>query len=162
MPRTEPRSKSGLCSKDWVIWGRFWMLGIREMNCCSRGEREGEGWRESSETFVINGTGMPKAHFYWFLWSSLCSWFGLRHGVEQILFFFFFFFFFFCIFRATLAARRGSQARDLIGAVAAGLSQSHSNARSELRLWPTPQLMAMPDPQPTEWGQGSNPQPHGS
>ena len=27
---------------------------------------------------------------------------------------------------------------------------------------PTPQLMAMPEPQPTEQGQGSNPQPHGS
>jgi len=33
---------------------------------------------------------------------------------------------------------------------------------SELRLQPTPQLMATPDPQPTEQGQGLNPQPHGS
>ena len=40
----------------------------------------------------------------------------------------------------------GSQARGLIGAVAAGLHQSHSNARSELHLQPTPQLMATPDP----------------
>ena len=40
----------------------------------------------------------------------------------------------------------GSQARDLIGAVSAGLHHSHSNARSEPRLQPTPQLMAMPDP----------------
>ena len=38
----------------------------------------------------------------------------------------------------------GSQARGLIGAVASG--QSHSNTRSELRLRPTPQLTAMPDP----------------
>ena len=32
------------------------------------------------------------------------------------------------------------------------------------RLQPTPQLTAMatPDSQPTEQGQGSNPQPHGS
>ena len=29
---------------------------------------------------------------------------------------------------------------------AAGLHHSHSNARSEPRLWPTPQLMATPDP----------------
>ena len=29
-------------------------------------------------------------------------------------------------------------------------------------LWLAPQLMAMPDPQPTDQGQGSNPQPHGS
>ena len=33
-----------------------------------------------------------------------------------------------------------------MGAVAAGLHHSRSNARSKPRLWPTPQLMAMPDP----------------
>ena len=56
----------------------------------------------------------------------------------------------------------GSQDRDLIRAVAAGLHQSHSNTKSKPCLWPTPQLMATPDPQPTEQGQGSNPQQHGS
>ena len=60
--------------------------------------------------------------------------------------FIFFFFFFFCLFRATLMAYGGSQARGLIGAVAASLCQSHSNAGSELRLWPTPKLTATPDP----------------
>ena len=40
----------------------------------------------------------------------------------------------------------GSQARDQIGAIAAGLRHRHSNARSEPRLQPTPQLMAMLDP----------------
>ena len=78
----------------------------------------------------------------------------------------FFFFFFFSVFlpfsRVTPAAHGGSQARGLIGVVAASLHQSHSNARSEPLLRPTPQLMAMPDPQPTEQGQGSNPKPHGS
>ena len=59
-------------------------------------------------------------------------------------------------------AYEGSQARDLIEATAAGLHHSHNNAKSEPRLRPTPQLMAMPDPQPTERGQGLNPQPHGS
>ena len=49
-------------------------------------------------------------------------------------------------FRAAPAAYGGSQARGQIGATAAGLSQSHSNARSEPHLRPTPQLMAMPDP----------------
>ena len=34
----------------------------------------------------------------------------------------------------------------LIGAVAAGLRQSHSNVGSEPCLQPTPQLTAMPDP----------------
>ena len=33
-----------------------------------------------------------------------------------------------------------------IGAVAGGLWHSHSNARSELHLQPTPQLTAMLDP----------------
>ena len=50
------------------------------------------------------------------------------------------------LFRAAPAAYRGSQARGLIRATAAGLRRSHSNARSELCLQPTPQLMATPDP----------------
>ena len=56
----------------------------------------------------------------------------------------------------------GSQARGLNGAVATGPRQSHSNMGSEPSLQPTPQLTATPDRQPTEQGQGSNPQPHGS
>ena len=59
---------------------------------------------------------------------------------------FFFFFFVFCSFRATQVAYGGSQANGLIGAVAASLRQTHSNARSELYLRPTPQLTAMLDP----------------
>ena len=73
---------------------------------------------------------------------------------------FFFFFVFLCLFRAAPSAHGGSQARGLIGDVAISLLQSHSNARSEPHLWPTPTLMAMLDPQPIEGGQGSNPQPH--
>ena len=46
---------------------------------------------------------------------------------------------------AAPAAYGGSQARGRIGAVATGLHQSHSNAGSEPRLQPTPQLTAMPD-----------------
>ena len=60
-----------------------------------------------------------------------------------------FFFFFFCLFafsRATSVAYGGSQARGLIGAVAAGLHHSHSHAGSKLCLRPTSQLLAMPDP----------------
>ena len=73
--------------------------------------------------------------------------------------------FFFCLFAISWAAPPAygdSQARGLIGAVPTSLRQSHSNTRSEPRLQPTPQLTAMPDPEPTEQGQGSNPQPHGS
>ena len=54
----------------------------------------------------------------------------------------------------------GSQARGLMGAVAAGLHHSHSNTGSEPSLQPTPHLTATPNPQPTEQGQESNPQPH--
>ena len=57
-------------------------------------------------------------------------------------------FFFFCLFAISWAAPvayGGSQARGLIGAVAACLHQSHSNAGSKPRLRPTPQLTAMPD-----------------
>ena len=57
-----------------------------------------------------------------------------------------FFFFFFAFSRAAPAACGGSQARGLIGAVATGLRQSHSNMRSQPHLRPTPQLTATPDP----------------
>ena len=56
---------------------------------------------------------------------------------------------FVCLFafsRATSAAHGGSQAKGLIGAIAAGLPHSHSNAGSEPRLRPTAQLTATPDP----------------
>ena len=50
------------------------------------------------------------------------------------------------LFRATPVAYGGSQPRGLIGAVAAGLSHSHSNAWSEPHLQPAPQLTATLDP----------------
>ena len=58
----------------------------------------------------------------------------------------FFCFLFFVFSRAAPVAYGGSQARGLIGAVAAELHHSHSNARSELCLRPTPQLTTTPDP----------------
>ena len=57
--------------------------------------------------------------------------------------------FFFCLFAISWAAPAAygvSQARGLIRVVATGLCQSHSNAGSEPRLQPTPQLTATPDP----------------
>ena len=54
--------------------------------------------------------------------------------------------FFFDFSRVAPAAYGGSQARGLIGAVAAGLRHNHSKVGSELYLQPTPQLMATPDP----------------
>ena len=53
-------------------------------------------------------------------------------------------------------------ASSLIRAVAAALQDSCSNMGSEPHWQPTPQLMAMPDPQPNEQGQGWNLQSHGS
>ena len=46
---------------------------------------------------------------------------------------------------AAPAAYGGSQARGQIGAVAASLRNSHSNAGSEPHLQTTPQLMVAPD-----------------
>ena len=62
-------------------------------------------------------------------------------GKISVQFFCWFFFFLsFCLFRATLMACGNSQARGPIGARAAGLSHSQSNAGSGPRLQPTPQL----------------------
>ena len=56
----------------------------------------------------------------------------------------FIYLFVFCHFRAAPTAYGGSQARDQISAVAAGLYHSHGNVASELCL--RAQLMGMPDP----------------
>ena len=57
---------------------------------------------------------------------------------------FFFFFFLNLFFRAALTACRSSQARGWIRATAARLPHSHSNARSQLHLWPQLHLWARP------------------
>ena len=59
-----------------------------------------------------------------------------------------FFYLFILLFRATPSAYGGSQAGGHIGAVATGLHHSYSNVGSEPHLRPTPQFMAMPDPNP--------------
>ena len=65
------------------------------------------------------------------------------------------------LFRATPTAYGGSQASGRVGALATGLHHGHSSARSELRLRPTPQLIAALDPWPAEGGRGSDLRPHG-
>ena len=65
--------------------------------------------------------------------------FGWQHGAIRGFVFVF-------LFRAIPAAYGGSQAGGQIGAIAAGLHHSYSNAGSELHLRPTPHLMATPDP----------------
>ena len=80
-------------------------------------------------------------------WAIIKNAVGCKENRINYSFFFFFFFFFslFAFSRAAPSAYGGSQTRDPVGAVAAGLHQSHSNVRSEPRLQPTPQLMAAPD-----------------
>ena len=57
------------------------------------------------------------------------------------------FFFFFVFFLGPhVRHMEVPQARNLIGAIAAGLHHSHSNTRSELCLQHTAQLTATPDP----------------
>ena len=84
------------------------------------------------------------------LWTKILSPeflpFECKHWV---VFYFFIFYFLFCLFafsRAAPTAYGGSQARGLLGAVAAGLHHSHSNLGSEPCLQPTQQLPAMLDP----------------
>ena len=52
----------------------------------------------------------------------------------------------FFLIRATPEAYGSFQARGPIRAIAASLHHSHSDARSELSLGPTPQLMVVMDP----------------
>ena len=56
----------------------------------------------------------------------------------------------FFVFRAEPVTCGSSQPRGSIRAAAAGLHHSHGHTRPEPCLRPTPQLMAMPDPSPTE------------
>ena len=69
----------------------------------------------------------------------------------QNFFNFYFIYLFILLFRAALMAYGGPQARGKIGAAAADLCHSHSNAGSELQIYitalqPTSQLTAAPDP----------------
>ena len=73
------------------------------------------------------------------LTKGLCS-------TKSFYFFIFICWSFFAFSRAVPAAYGGSQAKGLITATAADLHHSHSNARSEPHLQPTPQLTAMQDP----------------
>ena len=69
-----------------------------------------------------------------------------RELCSRFLIYILFIFIYFLLFIATPAAFGGSQARGQIGAAAGALHHSHSNARSELHLGPTPQFTTMLDP----------------
>ena len=67
-----------------------------------------------------------------------------HEAIAKTVISYFFFFGLFAISWTIPTAYGGSQARGLMGAVTS--SQSHSSVVSELRLQPTPQLTATPDP----------------
>ena len=96
---------------------------------------------------LLNSERIPTLYIFKTIsvWACYAWWNLLRIWVQSSLPGFSFSFFF-LLFRATLMAYGGSQARGLIRAVAAGLPHSHSNHRSEPGLWPTPQVTATPDP----------------
>ena len=77
---------------------------------------------------------LPKAIYICLVRISRWS-FCIHTGIKLGPYFFLFFF-----LGPHPAAYGGSQARGPVGATAAGLHHSHSNVRSELRLWPAPQL----------------------
>ena len=87
------------------------------------------------------GTSAPRA-------PAECSELPLLQQLGLLFFFFLSFVFVVVVVAiswAAPAAYGGSQSRGRIGAVATCLHHSHSNAGSDLRLQPTPQLMATPD-----------------
>ena len=63
----------------------------------------------------------------------------------NVIFWFILFYFILLLFRGISEAYGGSQARRWIGATAAGLRYSQSNAKSKPHLPPTPQFTVMPD-----------------
>ena len=69
---------------------------------------------------------------------SLETWETQKYLNVIVILFLFIYFVFLSFSRAALVAYGGSQARGLIGATAASLHQSHSNARSEPHLRTTP------------------------
>ena len=153
MPREQPSKGKKTKKKKKVMYCE---------NCSTHGLFKIYFWEKVLSTFYTSAI---------FCWSPFLSSFGLisfdlmtpfclMFGILflsllfffffSFFFFFFFFFFFwsfvFCLFRATLAAYGGSQARGRVGPTAAGLHYSHRNTRSKPCLRPTPQLKATPDP----------------
>ena len=112
--------------------------------------------------FLINWSNKHDPNFYTGIFHLYLQNISLNFlDIYKKLFIYLFIFGLFSLFRAALVPYGGSQARGRIGAAATSLRHSDSNAGSKLCLWPMLQLTATPDPQPTEWGQGTNLHPHG-
>ena len=80
---------------------------------------------------------------------------------NSYLFIYLFAYLFIYLFRAAVSAYGGSQAKGQIGAVVAGLHHSHSNVRSEPRLWPYNTAHSNTGSLTHWWRPGSNLHPHG-
>ena len=78
--------------------------------------------------------------YFLLFYPNLNPWFlaKYQHTLILVLFFLFLFFVFLPFLGPLPVAYGGSQARGLIGDVASGLCQSHSNSGSESCLEPTP------------------------
>ena len=111
-----------LCGKGHNS-GSDLLPGLGISVCCGCSQKR----KNKTQTFFIIAN-----HFLWILGTD---------SVLSILFFCLFAF-----YRAASTAYGGSQARGLIRAGATSLSHSHSNTRSKLCVWPTPQLPAILNP----------------
>ena len=143
-----------------VLWKLYWASLDGTSVLPNRQGRSGaQGCGKFGWTFVLNVTkeeeeGQWEEYFIMVIIKSInCFKFYSCFKVLCIQCTFFFFFFWggfwlfgFLLFRATPAANGGSRVRGPVEATAASLHHSHSNAGSELRLWPTTQLLAMSDP----------------
>ena len=113
-----------------------------------KGKSVSNPWdRDKSGWLVKNERRAKELSICWKVWQGKDCKNTLDFGnMEGLSYFgkknvFVFCFFCFCLFafsRATPTAYGGSQARGLIGALATSLHQGHTNARSKLRLQPTP------------------------
>ena len=80
--------------------------------------------------------------------TSICCGCG-KEKECKVFYILYYYYYYYLLFRAAPAAYGSSQIRGQIRAAAAGLYHSHSNARSELHLGPTPQPTVMLDPRLT-------------
>ena len=91
-------------------------------------------WATQSKLVLSPGTHCP------------LSCFNSSDHLLLALLIWFVYLFIYVFFRAAPVVYGGSQARDRVRVIAAGLHHSHSNIRSKRHLPPTPRLTAMLDP----------------
>ena len=118
------------------LWGSFAFFFTNNMTYISQ--------MSLSLCIYLSRSTSSKLISYWFCnISSLSHWHLLWGYIAfRFLHFLSFFLYLFVFSRATPVAYGGSQARGLMAAAATSLCHSHSNARSELHLQPTPQCNA--------------------